>query len=165
MKELLLQYAEYNAWANKPIIDTLSQLSEEDVDKEITSSFPSLRATAMHTLGAEFIWLQRLQLAEHPVWLPGSFQGTFTEACNKWQSVSSDFVHFVSDQGDDKALMHQCEFKDRKGAPYKMPVYHILQHVFNHSTYHRGQLVTMLRQVGVTTIPATDFIGYARLKA
>jgi uncharacterized damage-inducible protein DinB len=36
--------------------------------------------------------------------------------------------------------------------------------VFNHATYHRGQLVTMLRQIGAEKIPATDFAAFVRLK-
>lgn len=161
MKELLLQYAEYNAWANKLIIDSLSQLGEAEINKEITSSFPSLKDTVYHTLGAEYIWLQRLQLAEHPVWLPATFEGTFAEACTIWQQTSQDIIGFIKEQYRDNALEHKCEFNDRKGVPHKMAVYQILLHVFNHATYHRGQLVTMLRQVGVTSIPGTDFIGFA----
>jgi uncharacterized damage-inducible protein DinB len=164
MKELLLQYAEYNVWANKLIIDAICQINASDLDREIVSSFPSVRATTYHTIGAELIWLQRLELLEHPYWFPDSFRDIFSEACIIWQNTSSDLERFVSSQRD-AALTHKCEFSDRKGTPYKMPVCEILQHVFNHSTYHRGQLVTMLRQLGATKIPATDFIGFVRLKS
>src|SRR5271170_6104787 len=104
MKELLQQYARYNAWANKLIIEALLKLDEGAVDKEIISSFPSARATALHTWSAEFIWLQRLQLVEHPVWVQGEFEGTFEEACSKWQQVSAALVQFVEKQYDDRAM-------------------------------------------------------------
>ena len=164
MKEMLLQYAEYNVWANKMVIDATLQLDESLVDKEVVSSFPSVRATLYHVMGAESVWLQRLHLVEHPVWLPATFEGSFAEACHEWQKFSGELVKFVSDQYDDKAFQHVCMYNDMKGNPWKTPVNQILQHVFNHSTYHRGQLVTMLRQLGETKIPGTDFIGFVRRK-
>ena len=164
MKELLLQYAAYNVWANKLIIDALLKLEEGAFDKEITSSFPSLRATVYHTWAAEFIWLQRLQLAERPEWVGDDLTKAFGESCEEWQKTSAALVQFVEKQYDDKALQHVLQFYDRKKASHKSPVFQVLQHVFNHSTYHRGQLVTMLRQAGAKEIPGTDFITFARKK-
>jgi uncharacterized damage-inducible protein DinB len=162
MKELLQQYATYNVWANKLMTEALLKLDDGAIDQEITSSFPSLRATVYHTWSAEFIWLQRLQLVEHPVWVQGEFNGSFIEACENWQRASADLLQFVEKQYDDRALQHVLQFYDRQKVSHKMPVFQVLQHVFNHSTYHRGQLVTMLRQTGAKEIPGTDFIGFAR---
>ena len=164
MKELLLQYAQYNVWANKLILDALLKLDDGAVDKEIASSFPSIRATLVHTWSAEFIWLQRLQLVEHPVWIQGEFEGAFEEAVSQWQKVSASLVQFVEKQYDDRAFEHVLQFYDRQKVSHKAPVFQVLNHVFNHSTQHRGQLITMLRQLGVTKIPQTDFIAFARLK-
>jgi uncharacterized damage-inducible protein DinB len=164
MKELLLQYAQYNAWANKRIIDATLKSGDGAIDKEIVSSFPSLKATVYHTWSAEFIWLQRLQLAEHPVWKESEFDGTYEEACSDWQGVSAALIQFVQKQYDDRALEHMLMYYDRKKSAHKMEVCYVLQHVFNHSTYHRGQMVTMLRHAGVTDIPGTDFITFVRKK-
>jgi uncharacterized damage-inducible protein DinB len=114
MKEILLQYAHYNVWANKLIIDALLKLEDGAVDKEITSSFPSVSATVLHTWSAEFIWLQRLQLLEHPVWVQGEFEGSFEEACTKWQETSKSLVQFTEKQYDDRALEHVLQFYDRQ---------------------------------------------------
>ncbi len=160
MKDLLLQYAQYNQWANKLMIDAILQLKAGAADKEINSSFPSVRRTVLHSWGAESIWLQRLLLAEHPVWHGDDLAITIEDACKRWQADSASLVNFVERQYDDRALQHVVEFYDRQKKTYKMPVYHVLQHVFNHATYHRGQLVTMLRQLGVTKIPATDFEAF-----
>jgi uncharacterized damage-inducible protein DinB len=164
MKELLLQYAQYNVWANKLMIDVLVKLEDGAAEQELVSSFPSLLKTVTHTWSAESIWLQRLLLVEHPVWQEGDFNGTIGDACKEWQAASAGLIQFVEKQYDDKALQHVLQFYDRQKNSHKMPVYQVLQHVFNHSTYHRGQLVTMLRQVGQTKIPGTDFITFARLK-
>jgi uncharacterized damage-inducible protein DinB len=164
MKELLAQYAEYNIWANNRIIDVLLKLEHGSLDQEIPSSFSSLRATVYHTWGAENIWLQRLQLVEYPAWVATDFAGTFAEACADWQRVSGAIKQFVDKQYDDKALTHVLQYYDLKKNSHKTPVFQVLQHVFNHSTYHRGQLVTMLRQAGQADIPSTDFIAFARKK-
>ncbi len=164
MKELLLQYAQYNKWANKLIIDAMLKLKEGDVDKEINSSFPSLRRTVLHTWSAESVWLQRLQLAEHPVWHGDDTSLLFEDVCKTWQVDSETLIQFVAQQYDDRALALVLQFYDRQKNAHKTPVYQVLHHVFNHSTYHRGQLVTMLRQLGATDIPGTDFIGFVRKK-
>jgi uncharacterized damage-inducible protein DinB len=162
MKELLLKYALYNVWANNLIIETLMGLDGEQSDREITSSFPSVRKTVCHVWSAEYIWWQRITLVEHPVWAESAFTGSLAEACQNWQDASAKLVAFVEKQFDDRALTHVFQYYDLKKNSHKSPVYLVLQHVFNHSTYHRGQLVTMLRQVGVKKIPQTDFIAYAR---
>ena len=160
MKELLVQYAEYNAWANSRITEALLQLDDTILEQELISSFSSLRATVYHVWSAEYIWLQRLQLAEHPVWIESAFDGTFAAAVSEWAKVSEGLQQFVKNQYDDKALMHMVQYNDRRGNLHKTPVFQVLQHTFNHSTYHRGQLVTMLRHAGVKELPSTDFIAF-----
>jgi uncharacterized damage-inducible protein DinB len=161
MKETLLQFARYNAWANKRIIEALLKLAPEDLDKEIVSSFPSLRKTVYHIWSAEFIWLQRLQLIENPVWIQGNVEGNFEQACQQWQEVSEALVEYAKNL-EDEAYTKIVAYKNMAGKHFETPVFGMLQHTFNHSTYHRGQLVTMLRQAGETTIPNTDLIGFLR---
>jgi uncharacterized damage-inducible protein DinB len=164
MKELLGQYAEYNVWANNKMIDVMLKPEDGFVDHEIISSFPSIRSTVYHCWSAEYIWLQRLQLVENPLWIAGEFSGTFEDACREWKTVSDALVQFTKRQYDDKAFTHVVQYYDRAKVSYKTPVYEVLHHVFNHSTYHRGQLVTMLRQLALKEIPATDFIAFTRKK-
>ncbi len=161
MKELLLQYAEYNVWANKLMIDVLVGLGEEQLNTELVSSFPTLKVTTYHCWSAEYVWLQRLQEVSQPVWQQG-FTGPFTEACADWEKVSGQLLQYVAELKDDDGAKANCRFADFSGKEHNMPVYQLLHHAFNHATYHRGQLVTMLRQVGVTTIPRTDFVAFAR---
>ena len=156
MKELLLQYAKYNVWANKRIIDVMLKLAAGKLEQEVISSFPSIQDTVRHIWGAENIWLQRLLLTEQPVWAPDSFTGTFNDLCTQWSSASAGMISFVEKQYDDRGFTHVLQYYDRQHQPVKIPVYVVLNHAFNHSTDHRGQLVTMLRQVGVNKIPATD---------
>ena len=161
MKELIVQCAEYNVWANNRIINLLLKLEPGIAEKELTSSFPTLKATVIHMWSAESIWLQRLQLTEHPQWIQNSFAGSFEEACLECQKTSSIIEEFVKNQYDDRSFSHIVQFYDWKKLAHKMPVFQVLHHIFNHSTYHRGQLTTMLREAGIKEIPMTDFIVFA----
>ena len=67
MKELLQQYAAYNIWATKQLVDRINKLPEEDTRKEIVSSFPSIYKTMQHMWVAEEVWWQRLKLTENIV--------------------------------------------------------------------------------------------------
>ena len=79
MKQLLHQYSRYNLWANKIIIDQLAGLTEEQLHKEIASSFPSVFKTILHLMDVESVWWQRIKLAEHVEWPGKTFTGSFAE--------------------------------------------------------------------------------------
>ncbi len=161
MKELLNQYAQYNIWANKLVIDAILALPTDASDMTINSSFPTIKATVAHIYGAEDVWRQRMEHVAHPIW-NGEFNGPITEVCARWQQASADIAAFVAAQTE-ATLSAPLSYTDRRGNAYNNTPAQILHHVFNHSTYHRGQLITMLRQAGATNIPGTDFIGFVRL--
>ena len=161
MKELLNQYAQYNIWANQLVIDAIATLPEGAAEMAINSSFPNIKATVAHIYGAEDVWLQRMQHVAQPAW-NGEMNGTIAEVCHHWQQASASIAAFVATQTNEQ-LSAALSYADRRGNAYTNTFAQILHHVFNHSTYHRGQLVTMLRQAGATQIPGTDFISFARL--
>lgn len=161
MKQLLLQYAKYNVWANKRIVDVLLKLDTSLLVQEMVSSFPTLSTTALHIWSAEAVWLQRLELVEQPVWYQNTFTGSFPEICTGWQKASEGLQVFVERQFDDRAFEHVLQYYNMQKRSVKLPVHTVLTHAFNHSSYHRGQLTTMLRQVGVEKIPSMDMLIYA----
>lgn len=162
MKDVLMQFAAYNKWANNQMAEKMLSLTEEQIDRPVTSSFQSVRATVHHVWSAEDVWLQRLMNVPEPVWAEGIFKGSFADACSNWQVISTALEHFIDNRTEEE-LVAACNYKDMQGRSHQSPVNHILMHVFNHGTYHRGQLVTMMRKLGETTIPRTDFIVFSRL--
>ncbi len=162
MKELLLQYAAYNAWASKTLFERISKLSEEEINKEIASSFPSIYKTVQHMWLAEEVWWQRLKLVENIEPQSEKFTGSFNELTTNLAKQSQQWVDWVN-AATETQLTHVFAYVRNK-EQQKLPVYQMLQHVFNHATYHRGQLVTMLRQLGADKIPATDFSAFCRKK-
>ena len=163
MKQLLQQCAAYTAWANQKIFDCISNLPEEQVDKEIVSSFPSIRKTVIHMWDAEAAWWQRVRLAEKVEIPSEGFTGGFSELLARVSQQSQVWKDCV-DNATEAQLQHVFAYRNNKKEEFKQPVYEVLLHVFNHGTYHRGQLVTMLRQLGADKIPQTDFVVFCRKK-
>ena len=164
MKEIVLNYTQYNVWANKAIIEIVNSLPNEDVEKELVGSFPSVRKTIAHIAFAESIWIQRLQMAEHIIIPNDDDHKPFAELCNEWLGYSNELLAFTDKIKDERGLQHEFHYTNIKGELFKSKVWECLQHVCNHSTFHRGQLITYCRQLGITKIPSTDFITFCRIK-
>jgi uncharacterized damage-inducible protein DinB len=160
MKEMLQQYAAYNIWATKTIIDRINKLPNEKIMQEVASSFPSIYKTVNHMWLAEEAWWLRIKLVENPVLQSEKFTGTFAEQYSHLAKQSALWNEWVNNANDNQ-LNHVFAYVRNK-EQYKMVVHDMLLHVFNHATYHRGQLVTMLRQLGEDKIPSTDFTAYCR---
>lgn len=163
MKELLSQYATYNIWANNEILKVILSLTPEQQQQEIVSSFSSLYKTIFHLWDAESIWWQRLKLQEHITRPSDSKDLSMQDVANGWQQQSKLWNDWVAN-ATDAQIDHVFAYQNTKKEQFKQPVYQMLLHIFNHGTCHRGQLVTMLRQLGVEKIPATDFVHWARCK-
>jgi len=163
MKELLQQYADYNIWANKILFDRVGKLSEVQLHQEVASSFPSVYKTIVHMWQAEDIWWQRLKLVENIAVLSESFKGDYSELTAGLSKQSLLWKQWI-DTACEPQLTHVFAFVRNK-EQYKMKVNDMLLHLFNHATFHRGQLVTLLRQLGETDkIPSTDFSSWCRQK-
>lgn len=161
MKELFVQYATYNTWANTQLLATINSLPEEQQQAEIKSSFSSLYKTVSHLLDAESIWWQRIKLQEKISVPSESFTGDMKELTNLLLQQNRQWQEWVS-RLNENGLQHEFIYMNSKKERFKQPVYQMLLHLFNHGTYHRGQIVTMLRQVGVDKIPGTDFMAWSR---
>jgi uncharacterized damage-inducible protein DinB len=163
MKELLAQYADYNMWANKRICDLVINLTDEQLNREINSSFSSIYKTLVHMWSVENVWWQRIKLVEKEVWAGEGFTGSVVELTDALHHESKQWKEWVAN-ATEAALSHEFIYRNTKKDQFKQPVWEAVHHLFNHQTYHRGQLITMLRQVGVTELPATDQIAFSRKK-
>lgn len=161
MKTLLQQYAAYNTWANQKLTELILSLPEDLLLKEVPNSFPSLHLTLLHMWNAENVWWQRLKLAENINAPVNYFKGSTKEVIQNLLQQNRMWEDWVSNSSE-MSLDHVFKYHNTKREPFKQPTYQMLTHVFNHGTYHRGQLVTMLRQLGQTKIPQTDFIVWSR---
>ncbi|MBG9377101.1 DinB family protein [Panacibacter sp. DH6] len=159
-KQYFKELAAFNLWANNIACGWLGQISDEQWNRHVTSSFNSIQETVLHILSAEKAWLQRFR-NETVEWLQATYKGSREEHITLWKETSAQLKSFIDDF-DEQALNTNLDFKRLNGVPYSMPYYQLFAHVVNHATYHRGQLVTMLRQVGFNEISSTDLLGYYR---
>ncbi len=163
MKKMLAQYAAYNLWANQRIIEVINNMTDEQTNKEVISSFSGIQKTLLHLWDVENIWWQRLKLTEIQVWQSDSYTGSLMELTNNLLAQSKQWKEWI-DLATEAALEHEFIYKNSKKDQFKQPVYEMLMHLFNHQTYHRGQLITLIRQLGETSIPNTDLISFLRKK-
>jgi uncharacterized damage-inducible protein DinB len=163
MKEILEQYATYNIWANQKLIDLIQVTAEEVLNKEITSSFQTIHSTLLHMWDAESIWWQRMKLQEVVTPPSSSFKGTTTDVATALLHQNKLWETWVKN-ATLAALDHVFMYQNTRKEQFKQPIFQMLLHVFNHNTYHRGQLVNMFRQAGIEKIPPTDFIVWSRKK-
>lgn len=161
LTELIREYAIFNHWANQRYVNWLGGLSDELLTKEMPSSFPTLRQTFLHIWAAETIWLERLKGVSPSVFISITFQGTNAELFDRFMANTNDFRDFILSQPDEY-FSGTLVYTHTSGTEYLENTAEIIQHCIQHSTFHRGQLLTMARSLGQTDPPATDFIGYVR---
>lgn len=152
----------YNRWAHDLFFDAIEALPEGAVDRSLGSSFPTIRATLAHLVGADLIWMTRWEAGD-PVLPPGWEERSVAELRESLDEVRARQDAFVAGL-EPTDLDRELHYHDRAGEPHVSTFRHMLVHVVNHATYHRGQLATLLRQVDVIP-PSTDFIRYTRRAA
>ena len=160
--EMRLLY-DYNAWANRRQLDAAAALSNEQFTKKLGSSFSSVRDTLAHIFGAEWVWLERFQ-GRSPASLPDVAEYQDLQSLREaWQEHEERLLKFVA--GLHQQDLHRVmEYKTLKFGTYSNPLWQSMQHVVNHGTYHRGQITTMLRQLGAQPI-LTDLMHFYRERA
>ena len=153
----------YNQWANRRTLDACAALAPEQFARDLGSSFPSVRDTLAHIFGGEWIWYERFFGRSHPGLPPGSEFADLLSVRARLEEVDRHLVEYVS--GLKAAdLERVVEYKNTAGKAFANPLWQLLQHLANHGTYHRGQVVTLLRQLGAKAV-ATDLIAYYRERA
>ncbi len=151
---------EYNRWANQRTRDAVARVSTEQFAREIGGSYGSLRNTVAHLMSSEWVWLRRWKGASPsaPPFPPDAL--TLGDLESRWQPIEHETREFVGAlAGDD--LERVVNYSNTRGQPFAEPLWQQLQHVVNHSSYHRGQIVTLLRQLGAEPI-GTDLIAFYR---
>ena len=159
--DIQLLYA-YDRWANNRVFQGVSTLSAEQFTRELGGSFGSVRDTLVHIVAGEWGWLTiwkepslssafvtdlwtRLDAVFHP----NTFRGV-DAVRSKWVEVEKEQVEFLS-RVTNESLRRMLPVRETH-----ISLAHLMQHLANHSTYHRGQVALMMRQLAAAPV-ATDF--------
>ena len=153
---------DYNSWANHRTLETCSQLSAEQFTRAMGSSYRSVRDTLVHIVGSQWAWLTYwkepapssafladLWPREEALFPPNAFP-ELPAVQLKWAEVEREQVEFVN-RVTNESLRRMLPVYETQ-----ISLAHLMQHLANHSTYHRGQVALMMRQLGAKPL-ATDF--------
>ncbi len=151
---------QYNAWANHRTLEACSALSTEQFTRDLDASFRSVRDTLVHIMGVEALWLERWQHGGIGLPAKGSDYPDLEAVKAKWAKIEADLVGYVNGLSNEDVL-RVITHKNFAGQEFQMPLWQLMQHLLNHSTYHRGQVTTLVRQVGGKPL-GTDLVGFYR---
>jgi len=163
MKDLLSYYCKYNIWANKKLASFFEDKSETLLTQAIENSFPSIRKTALHILSAEKSWLARMKEDKaNNARVIDDFVST-NAVFDALVKTSSAFLQFVEKQNV-TFFESLITYNTWDGTVWEMEPKIMVHHCMNHSTYHRGQLITLARQLGMKEdVPSTDLLYFSRV--
>ncbi len=155
----LRELYDYNYWARDRQLEVCATLGEEQFLRPAGNSFGSVRDTLAHLLGVEWVWHERFRgrsPRSEPPWLAGL--RSVDAMRERWKLVEADLRNFLPVLNDE-ALGQPLTYVNFAGKTWTHPLGHTLLHLANHQTYHRGQVTTLLRQLGAVP-PAIDFLVY-----
>ena len=154
-------------WANERLFDVVEQLSEDDYTTNLGSSYGGIRGTMAHMYGAEYVWSSRLE-GHSPEHVPGETEHPeWAELKRLWRRLSLELHKTCKDAPEGMVVTYTTT----TGSMFTQSTYEIISHLVNHGSYHRGQVVTMIRQLEERRqappekrlkIPQLDMIAFYR---
>jgi uncharacterized damage-inducible protein DinB len=159
LQEIKLLHA-FNSWADNRILDAVMAMPADKAMQDMKSSHGSIHRTLVHLVGAEKIWLSRLSGKPDATFLSITEAPTVEALKSIWVAVGFETAKFLGTMTDRK-LQETFTMKTLKGDTYTLVYWQAFQHMVDHCSYHRGQVVTMMRQSGVTP-PTTGLINFYR---
>lgn len=151
----------YTVWANRSQLAALTQIAPEDLVRDTGASFGSLLWTMGHLVGMERTWLARF--LGNPL-DPAPGPETYPDLPALWAAFdehAAELEFYIASLTEDQ-LDLEVSWTSRAGEGRQQKLWQTLVHMVNHSTYHRGQVVTLLRQLGYQP-PASDLTAYFAL--
>lgn len=163
LKTLCRQTTQANLWAARRIAAWLAPQPEELFFRPVPSSFPCLADTLYHIHSIETNWLHNMQGWEFSFVYGLKYEGSIETLLHDYVASAEALDTYVHSL-DDEALQALCGFRIPIRWPefdyFERPRFLVVQHAAIHSSYHRGQLVTMGHELGLSAAPITDFITW-----
>jgi uncharacterized damage-inducible protein DinB len=154
---------DYHYWARDRLLEALAALTPEQFTRDMGSSFRSIRDTAAHTYSAEWAWYSRWTGTSPEALLPADQFPDIVSLRTAWIAQERKTRAFLDSLGED-GISRVIDYRMLNGTPGSSVFSHMLQHLVNHASYHRGQITTMLRQMGAQPAKSMDLIGFYRAR-
>ncbi|RAI98650.1 putative damage-inducible protein DinB [Chitinophaga skermanii] len=153
-------FAIYNAWANERLIEWLTSKPKACFDEEVASSFNTIKKTFQHIVDTQQFWLEVLQVRNEKI----NF-GNTEDAYELFDYIieqSNELRDYILTL-DDEALCEPVSFTTPWVSGTQSRFEYIM-HVMNHSTYHRGQIITMGHHIDLHDAPMSDYGFYLAMR-
>jgi len=160
----LMTMLDYHYWARDRMLDALERLPAEQYAKDLGSSFKSIRETVVHMYAAEWAWYSRWQGTSPTALLTSEPYPDVVSIRRAWTETEANVRAFANRLGA-SGVTKVIEYKLLNGSAGASPFWQMLQHVVNHASYHRGQVTTMLRQLGAQPAKPLDMIAFYRTRS
>ena len=154
---VLRDHIAYNQWAIRRLLKACEALMPDQIERDFGTADKSIGGTMLHIHRSERMWLQRI-LGESQAYRQAD--DSFSTAVHAWPALHERWRAWISGLSDDQVTA-VIEYRDLKDTPRSSVLWHILLHVVNHGTHHRGQVSGFLRALG-TTPPPLDYIAWVR---
>lgn len=155
---------DYHYWARDRVLDAAATLPPDQFTREIESSFRSVRDTLVHVCSAEWAWHSRWTGASPTAHLSAELFPDVATLRSRWRVLEDQVRAFVDRLGDE-GIHGVCEYKNFAGQPFASPYWQMVTHLVNHGSYHRGQVATLMRQLGAAPAANLDLIAFYRAQA
>lgn len=143
----------YNRWATLRLLDLAGELNAEEFGRDLGASLSSVHGTLTHMLWAEWLWVRRWRGESPSVDHFDPAEYPSVEALRgRWKAVHDEQATFAHDLAETQ-LAETVSYVNFAGERWQYPLWMQLAHLLNHSSYHRGQVVTLLRQLGKPARP------------
>ena len=152
----------YTRWADDCALEAAAKLAPDQWTKDLGSSLKSVRDTLVHLLSGQWMWLQRWKGSSPQAMWNASEYGDAAALGKRRDELLLDQANFLSGLTED-SLGKDVKYSNTKGQAFSYPLWQLMLHVVNHSSYHRGQVTTLIRQLGAA--PAScDLVQFCGLK-
>jgi uncharacterized damage-inducible protein DinB len=158
MLDDLRRWFRYHLWANRALRAAAAELPADALHRELGGSFGTLGKTFEHMLGADWLWLERFQ-GRTPRAVPAAPDPTSMASLGERYAEVERGQIAVLDALTEADLARTLAYTNLAGVASAYPLGDTLRQVFNHGTYHRGQIVMQLRLLGAAA-PSTDFLRF-----
>ena len=149
----------YNRWADRLLLDACRKLSPEQYAAEPVPGWSSVRASVVHIASATHNWFRRLAGETVSGPLTEADLPTVEDAERRLDQAYQALADLWPALTPERLALPRTFHL--RGQAWVLPPWVVLRHVVNHSTYHRGQVASKLKRLGVEQ-PATDFVFWAR---
>lgn len=148
----------YTLWADRKVLSVVGDVRDEDLLRPAGASFGSLQGTLAHILMAERIWLARFVGASLDPFPSEEDTPDRASLVAGFEELWPELEFFLAALTDEQ-LRAPCAWTTSQGESHQRLLWQAILHLCNHSSYHRGQAVSLLRQLGYQP-PATDLIYF-----